>query len=83
MCHCRAVGGTPLNAAWDPKGSTVYYKRAVITFCDREGHPKPCYVNMHIAINSRAWDGTKTLGAVVRCPTQPRGGGGGNPRDPR
>ena len=30
---------------------------------------------MPIAVNSPAWDGTGTLGALVRCTSQPRGGG--------
>ena len=52
----------------------MYYKRAVITFYDGEGHLKLCDVKMPITINSAAWDGTGTLGAVVQCTTQPRGG---------
>ena len=49
-----AVVRTPSDAAWDSKGATVYYKRAVINFCDSEGHLKPCDVKMPIAINSPA-----------------------------
>ena len=66
---------TPSDAAWDSKGATVYYRRAVIKLCDSEGHLKPRDVKMPIAVNSLAWDGTGTLGAVVRCTTEPRGGG--------
>ena len=72
---CSAVVRTPSDAAWDSKGATVYYRRAVINFCDIEGHLKPRDVKMPIAVNSSAWDGAGTLGAVVRCTTQPRGGG--------
>ena len=70
-----AVVPTPSDAAWDSKGATVYYKRAVTNFCDSEGHLKPRDVKMPIAVNSSAWDGTGALAAVVRCTTQPRGGG--------
>ena len=70
-----AVVWTPSDAAWDSKAANVYYRRAVINFCDSEGHLKPRDVKMPFAVNSSAWDGTGTLGAVVRCTTQPRGGG--------
>ena len=53
----------------------MYYRRAVINFCDSEGHLKPRDVKMPIAVNNLAWDGTGTFGAVVRCTTQPHGGG--------
>ena len=66
---------TPSDAAWDSKGATVYYRRAVISFCHSEGHVKPRNMKMPIATNSLAWDGTGKLGAVVRCTFQPRGGG--------
>ena len=69
-----AVVRTPLNAAWDLKVATVYYKRTVINFSDSEGHLKPRVVKMPIALNSSAWDGIGMLGAVVHCTTQPRGG---------
>ena len=39
------------------------------------GHLKPRDVKMPIAVDSSASDGTSTLGAVVRCTTEPRGGG--------
>ena len=51
-----AVVRTPSDAAWDSKGATVYYTRAVINFCDSEGHLKPRDVNMPIVINNPAWD---------------------------
>ena len=70
-----AVVRTPSDATWDLKGATVYYKRAIINFCDGEGHLKPCDVKLPIAINSAARDGTIAPGAVVRCTTQPCGGG--------
>ena len=40
-----------------------------------EGHLKLRDVKMPIAVNSPASDRTGTLGAAVRCTTQPRGGG--------
>ena len=52
-----------------------YYSRAVINFCDSEGHLKPRDMKMPIAVNSSAWDRTSTHRAVVRCTTRPRGGG--------
>ena len=70
-----AVVRTPLDAAWDLKGTIMCYKKALINLCDSEGYLKRCDVKMPIAINSPTWDGTVTLGAVVRCATQPRGGG--------
>ena len=70
-----ALVRTPFDAAWDSKGATVYYKRAVVNFRGSEGHLKPRDVKMPIAVNSCALDGTGTLGAVVRCTTQPCGGG--------
>ena len=72
-CAC-AVVRTPSNPAWDSKGATVYYMRVVIIFFDNEGHLKQCDVKMYITINNPTWDGTGTLGAVLRCTTQPRGG---------
>ena len=71
----NAVVRTPSNAAWGSKRANAYYKRAVINFCDSEGHLKPRDVKMPIAVNSSAWDGTSALGAAVRCTTEPRGGG--------
>ena len=56
-------------------GATVYYNRVVINFCNSEGHLKPRDVKMPIAVNNSAWDRSGTLGAVVRCTTEPRGGG--------
>ena len=70
-----AVVRTPSDAAWDSKGATVSYVRAFINFSDSEGHLKPRDVEMPIAINTPAEDGTSTVGAVVRCTTRPRGGG--------
>ena len=46
----HAVVRTPSDAAWDLKGATVYYRRALIKFCDSEGHLKPCDVKMPIAM---------------------------------
>ena len=46
-----AVVRTPLDAAWDSKGATVYYRRAVINFCDSDGHLKPRDVKMPISVN--------------------------------
>ena len=71
----NAVVRTPSDAAWDLKGATVWYKRAVINFCDREGHLKLRNVKMPIAINNPTCDGNGTHRAVVQCTTQPRGGG--------
>ena len=45
-----AVVRTALDAAWDSKWATVYYKRAVIKFC----HLKPRDEKMPIAVNSSA-----------------------------
>ena len=59
-----AVIRTPSDAAWDSKGATMYYMRAIINLCDSEGYLKPCDVKMPIAINSPALDGTGTLVAV-------------------
>ena len=70
-----ALVRTPSDTAWDSREATVYYRRAVINFCDSEGHVKPRDVKMPIAVNKSAWDGTGTLGAVVRSTSQPRGGG--------
>ena len=75
MVPCGStVVRTPSDAAWDSKGATVYHKRAVVNFCDSEGHLTPRDVKMPIAVNSSACDGSGTLGAVVWCTTQPRGG---------
>ena len=49
-----AVVWTTSDAAWDWKGATVYYTKAVINFCDSEGHLKPCDVKIPMAINSAA-----------------------------
>ena len=70
-----AMVRTLSDAAWDSKGATMYYRRAVINFFNMVPHLKPRDVKMPIAVNSSACDGTSTLGAVVRCTTQPRGGG--------
>ena len=70
-----AVVRTPSDAVSESKGATVYYKSAVLTFCDSEGHLKPRDVKLPIDVNSSAWHGTATLEAVVRCTTQPRRGG--------
>ena len=67
-----AVVQTPSDVAWDSKGATVYYRPTIVNFCDSEGHLKPRDVNMPIAVHSSSWDGSGTLGAVVRCTTQPR-----------
>ena len=50
----NAVVRTPSDAAWDSKGATMYHMRAVINFCDSEGHLKPRDVKIPIAINSPA-----------------------------
>ena len=57
------------------EGATVYDTRAVTNVCHSEGHLKPCDVKMPIAMSNSSWDGAGALGAVVRCTTQPRGGG--------
>ena len=51
-----AVVGTPLDAAWDSKGATMYYRATIIMFCDSEGQLRPCNVKMPIAINCLALD---------------------------
>ena len=66
---------TPSDAAWESKGATVYYKRAVINVYNSEGHLKSRDVKMPMAVNTSTWDGTGTLGAVVRCTIEPRGAG--------
>ena len=56
---------TPSDAAWDSKGATVYYRRAVINFCDGEGHLKPRDVKMPIdlprteLVRSEQWCGAQ------------------------
>ena len=45
-----AVVRTPSDAAWDSKGAIVYYRRAVINFCDSEGHLKLRDERMPIAV---------------------------------
>ena len=66
-----AVVRSPSDAAWDSKGATVYYRRAVINLCDSEGDLQPREMKMPIAINSPAGDGMGALGAVVRYKIQP------------
>ena len=61
------VGRTPSDAAWDSKGATVYYKGAVINFCDGEGHFKPCGVKMPIAVNISACDRASTASVAPLC----------------
>ena len=52
---------TPSDAAWDSNGATVYFRRAVINFCDSEGHLKPRDGKMPIA--------GAACGAPWFCPT--------------
>ena len=66
LCANAAVR-TPSDAAQESKGATVYYRIAVINFYDN-GHLKPREVN-EMAINNPAYEGTGTLGFVVRCTT--------------
>ena len=60
-CHVRLQGSD----------GVLQESRAIINFCDNEGHLKAHDVQMLIAINNPTWEGTGMLGVVVRCTTQP------------
>ena len=53
-----ALVRTPSDAAWDSKGATLYYGRAVTKFRDSEVHLISRDMKMPIAVKSRAWDRT-------------------------
>ena len=48
----QCTGPDTVGCRGDSKGATVYYKGAVINFCDNEGHLKPRHVKMPIAVRS-------------------------------
>ena len=70
----NAVVRAPSDATWDSKGVAMYHRTAVINLCDGESDLRPRDVKMPIAVNSPSWDGTSTLGAVVRRTTPVRRG---------